>query len=124
VFDYAVGVDVNGLISLPGHSPIDLPEEWTPDHLLLAALVKCSIESLCYHAKRAGHEVRAGGSAAGKVTRRESDGRFAFVEIDCRIDAVLSPPAPNPGELFADAERDCFVGATLTVKPRYQWRVG
>jgi organic hydroperoxide reductase OsmC/OhrA len=124
VFDYAIEVDPDGLISLPGRSPIDLPEGWTADHLLLAALVKCSIESLAYHAERAGHEVRAGGSASGKVTRRESDGRFAFVEIDCRIDAELSPPAADPGELLASAERDCFVGATLTVKPRYQWRVG
>jgi hypothetical protein len=26
-------------------------------------------------------------------------------------------------ELLARAERDCFVGASLTVKPRYSWTV-
>ena len=34
--------------------------------------------------------------------------------------------APKPGdeelaELLAKAERDCFIGASLTVKPTYRW---
>ena len=28
-----------------------------------------------------------------------------------------------PAELTAKAERDCFVGASLTVKPRYEWKL-
>jgi hypothetical protein len=37
-------------------------------------------------------------------------------------------PAPRPseqeaGELFAKAERDCFVGASLTPAPTYTWNV-
>jgi hypothetical protein len=33
---------------------------------------------------------------------------------------------PKPGddelaELLAKAERDCFIGASLTVKPTYRW---
>ena len=30
----------------------------------------------------------------------------------------------DPGELAAKAERDCFVGASLAIKPQYQWRLG
>src|SRR5579871_6360141 len=45
---------------------LDVPPEWTPEHLLLAALVRCSLASFTYHAKRAGLEVgSASGSARG-----------------------------------------------------------
>jgi organic hydroperoxide reductase OsmC/OhrA len=124
VFEYAVAVGSDGATSLPGGATLELPPEWTPDHLLLAALVHCSLQSLAYHARRSGHELRASGSATGRVAVRESDGRYAFAEIDCIIEAALTPPPADPSDLFAKAERDCFVGATLTVKPRYEWRVG
>jgi organic hydroperoxide reductase OsmC/OhrA len=124
VFEYEIEIDPAGRIAIPGTVPLGLPAEWTADHLLLAALVRCSIDSLAYHARRAGHEPsEASGRAAGKVTRRESDSRYAFVEIDCRIDAALTPLPAATDELTAKAERDCFVGATLTVKPRYEWRL-
>ena len=124
LFEYAIEVGSDGVTSLPGGASVVLPAELTPDHLLLAALVHCSIQSLAYHARRAGHELRASGSASGHVTARASDGRYAFVEIACRIEAALTPPAADPLELAARAERDCFVGATLAVKPRYEWRLG
>jgi hypothetical protein len=45
------------------------------------------------------------------------------VEIDVNLDVRLSP---QPGEtelaeLLAKAERDCFIGASLTAKPTYRW---
>ena len=123
VFDYAVEIDRGGRMTIPGGAQIAAPEGWSPDHLLLAALVQCSIESLTYHARRAGHEVRASGFASGTVTKREDDGRYAFVEIECRIDAELTPRSSEVDDLLEKAERDCFVGATLTVKPHYEWRV-
>ena len=121
-FDYAVDVDDSG-IAVSGSPPLALPAEWTADHLLLAALVRCSIESFAYHARRAGHTVQGRGSAAGRVTRRETDGRYAFVSIDCVIRVSISPPLGDALELSEKAERDCFVGATLTIKPRYEWRL-
>jgi organic hydroperoxide reductase OsmC/OhrA len=124
VFDYAVELDANGRASIPDGGGFMTPDAWTADHLLLAALVRCSIDSLVYHARRAGSATRASGSATGRVTKRDSDGRYAFVEIACRIDATLDPPAPEPTELAAKAERDCFVGASLTVAPRYEWHLG
>jgi organic hydroperoxide reductase OsmC/OhrA len=124
VFEYAVEVGPNGATSVPGKASLEFPSGLTPDHLLLAALVHCSLKSLAYHARRSGRALRASGSATGRVTAREGDGRYAFVEIDCRIEAALTPPADDPSELAARAERDCFVGATLAVKPRYEWRLG
>ena len=57
------------------------------------------------------------------MTPRDTDGRFAFVRIKVELDVTLDP-APRPSrELIAKAERDCFVGASLTAKPRYRWTV-
>jgi organic hydroperoxide reductase OsmC/OhrA len=123
VFDYAVEVDRGGRMTIPGGAQIEAPEGWSPDHLLLAALVRCSIESLTHHARRAGHEVRASGFASGTVKQRGGDGRYAFVEIECRIDAQLTPRSNEVDDLVQKAERDCFVSATLTVEPRYEWRI-
>jgi organic hydroperoxide reductase OsmC/OhrA len=123
VLDYAVEVDRGGRMFIPGGAQIDPAEGWSPDHLLLAALVRCSIESLVYHARRAGHEVAATGAAQGRITKRDEDGRYAFVEIAVAVDAQLTPRTNEVDDLVAKAERDCFVGASLTVKPEYTWRV-
>lgn len=123
VFEYAVALGETGVITISDGSALRPPESWTADHLLLAALLRCSIDSLAYHARRAGSTTRASGSASGRITKR-ADGRYAFVEISCAIDATLDPPLADGGELVAKAERDCFVGASLTVKPQYEWRVG
>src|SRR3954453_16974978 len=110
-------------MTIPGGAQSAPAEGWTPDHLPLAALVRCSMESFAFHARRAGHEVAASGEAQGSVTRRESDGRYAFVEIDVRIAAQLPPRATDTADLIEKAERDCFIGATLNLKPRYEWHV-
>ena len=65
----------------------------------------------------------ASGSARGRVTKRASDGRYAFVEIQVEVDAQLSPRSEDPADLAAKAERDCFVGASLSIEPEYTWRV-
>lgn len=122
-FEYAVDVDRGGRMTIPGGAQIAPAEGWTPDHLLLAALVRCSIESFTFHARRGGHDVAAAGEAQGTVTQRESDGRYAFVEIAVRIDAQLTPRVEDSAGLIEKAERDCFVGASLNIKPEYEWHV-
>jgi hypothetical protein len=59
------------------------------------------------------------------VTKRDEDGRYAFVEVACRLDVELEPlpDRETVEELVALAERDCFIGASLTAPPRYEWRV-
>jgi len=123
VFEYAVEVDRGCRMTIPGGAQIAPPEGWSPDHLLLAALVRCSIDAFVYHAHRAGHETVAAGSAHGRITQRESDGRYAFVEVSVEVDATVTPRAEDPADLVAKAQRDCFVGASMTIEPDYTWRV-
>jgi organic hydroperoxide reductase OsmC/OhrA len=123
VFDYAVKLDAEGTMAIPDGSGFRAPSGWTADHLLLAALLRCSLDSLAYHARRAGSTTLASASASGRVTKRRSDERYAFTEIAIHIEATLEPPVADADALAAKAERDCFVGSSLTVKPLYDWRL-
>lgn len=123
VLDYAVELDRGGRLTIPGGGQLVAPEGWSPDHLLLAALVRCSIDSFAYHARRAGHEAAASGSARGTVTQSGDDGRYRFVEIDVRVDVQLVPRTTEAEALIEKAERDCFVGASLALEPNYEWHV-
>jgi organic hydroperoxide reductase OsmC/OhrA len=123
---YAVDLSASGDITDENGVVLTAPSEWSPEHLLLAALVACSLKSLRYHAKRASVDVRsATGSARTLVTKRETDGRYALVETDVEL-AVETDPEPDPtalAELLALAERDCFIGSSLTAEPSYRWSV-
>jgi organic hydroperoxide reductase OsmC/OhrA len=124
-FRYAIGLDRAGRVTAEGRSPLELDPAWTPEHLLLASLVRCTLQSLRFHAGLEGVDFVASASASGMVTKRPEDGRYAFVEIDVELVLELEP-APPGDELDAriqKAERDCFVGASLTLPPRYYWRV-
>ena len=123
-FTYAVAVDRDWTArSERGGSPIPAEEAWTPEHLVLAGLARCTLTSLRYHARRIGVEVRGSAEAQGEVTQRTTDGRYAFVRLKVALDVTLEPTPPSVRELVAKAERDCFVGASLTAKPRYSWIV-
>jgi uncharacterized OsmC-like protein len=123
---YAVGLSASGELTDENGVVLDAPPVWSPEHLLLAALVGCSLKSLRHHAKRGSIDVRsASGGARTLVTRRETDGRYAMVETAVEL-AVDIDPEPDPtalAELLALAERDCFVGSSLTAKPDYRWTV-
>jgi uncharacterized OsmC-like protein len=122
-FEYAVDVDESGAGSSEAGTRVSPPEGWTPEHLVLLALGRCTLSSLRYHARRAGVEASGRASARGAVTRREEDGRFGLVEADVLLDVTLVPAPDGVGDLLMKAERDCFVGASLRVSPRYRWRV-
>jgi organic hydroperoxide reductase OsmC/OhrA len=123
-FTYAVSLDRDGgATSDEGGSPLPNEEAWSPEHLVLAGLARCTLTSLAYHARRV--TVESGGSAAasGEVTQRTTDGRYAFVRVRVDLDVTLEPAPANVRELLSKAERDCFVGASLTARPRYRWTV-
>jgi uncharacterized OsmC-like protein len=123
-FRYAVDLLEGGAVRTEDGVPLGEGPEWTPEHLVLAGLIRCSLESLRFHARRGGIEVAgATGSARAMVTKRESDERYAMVEAEVALDVRLrpSPGEDELAELLAKAERDCFVGASLTVKPAYRW---
>jgi uncharacterized OsmC-like protein len=124
-FRYAIGLDRTGRVTADGQSPLELNAAWTPEHLVLAGLVRCTLQSLRFHAAPLEIDFVAGGSAAAVITRRADDGRYAFVEIDVKLDLELDPVPPGEelAALLAKAERDCFIGASLKPSPRYRWTV-
>lgn len=122
--EYAVALADDGSLRAEDGTVLDPPAAWSPEHLLLAGLVRCSLKSLRHHAKRAGIEVAtASGSARARVAKRESDGRYAIADTEVALDVRLVPRPDDPSELLAKAERDCFVGSSLTETPRYRWAV-
>ena len=124
-FRYAIGLDRTGRVTADGQSPLELDAAWTPEHLVLAGLVRCSLQSLRFHAAPLEIDFVADGSATAVITRREDDGRYGFVEIDVKLDLELDPVPPGEelAALLAKAESDCFVGASLKPSPSYSWRV-
>jgi uncharacterized OsmC-like protein len=110
---HAVDLRDGGSLRTEDGTALEVEPEWSPEHLLLAALIRCSLKSLAYHAQHRGITVEhPHGSARSLITRRELD-------LDVRL-------SPQPGEtelaeLLAKAERDCFIGASLTVNPTYRW---
>ena len=123
---YGVDLTTSGGLTDENGIGLDVPAVWTPEHLLLAALIRCSLKSLRYHADRRDVDVRSAfGSSQTLVTKRETDDRYALVETAVELAVTLEPqPGPDAlAELLALAERDCFVGSSLTAKPRYRWVV-
>ena len=127
VFDFAVTVDEAwDARSERGGDPLAVNDpHWAPEHLVLASLARCSLTSLRYHCRRAGVALTSRASARGTVTRRDGDGRFAFVEIALEADVAFEPKPDEAtvADLLMKGERDCFVGASLTAQPTYEWRV-
>ena len=125
VLEFEASIDADGGLAAEGCPPLTLPPEWAAEHLLLAALLRCSLSSLRYHARRDGIEARGGGTARGTITRRERDGRYAFVNVEAELDVELEPPPSDDAirELLEQAERGCFIGASLTTTTSYRWTV-
>lgn len=123
---YAVEVTAAGQLTEENGVALELPLEWSPEHLLLAALVRCSLKSLRYHAKYEHVAVRsASGTSRTLVTKRETDDRYALVETEVELAVELDrEPEPDAlAKLLELAERDCFIGSSLTAKPSYRWTV-
>jgi organic hydroperoxide reductase OsmC/OhrA len=115
-FRYSIALDRAGRVTADGQAP---------EHLVLEGLARCTLESLRFHANRAGVDFVASTKAAALVTRPAPGERYAFVEIDVEIELELEPVPPEAAlrELLELAERDCFVGASLRPHPNYHWRV-
>jgi organic hydroperoxide reductase OsmC/OhrA len=126
VLEFDVSVDRERTArSARGGSPFPREEEWSSEHLLLAALVRCTLTSFDYHVRRAGLTAVGSGEAHGVVTRRETDALYAFVAIEARYDVEIddAPAHEVVRELLERAERGCFVGNSLTARPVYRWTV-
>ncbi len=122
-FEYAASIGRDGALCAEERDRLDPGETWTPEHLVLAALCRCTLSSLRFHAERDGLRAAGTAAASGVVTKREEGGRYAFVELLCGLDVTIEPPPADLRDLLARAERDCFVAASLTVPVEYEWRV-
>jgi len=123
---YAVELTAAGELKEENGVTLEVPAGWSPEHLLIAALIRCSLKSLRYHATRRHLDVgTASGSGRTLVTKRETDGRYATIdtEVDLAVELEPEPGSDGLGDLLAMAERDCFVGSSLTAGPRYRWTV-
>ena len=123
-FDVSVDSDRTAHSGLGG-AAIAADDAWWAEHLVLAGLARCTLTSLDYHAHRANLESAGSAKARGVVTKRGSDGRYAFVEVEVELDVDLEPGPDEEAvlDLVSRAERDCFVGSSLTAEPRYSWTV-
>ncbi|HEV3478821.1 MAG TPA: OsmC family protein [Gaiellaceae bacterium] len=123
-FDYWITLEEDGKLSADGE-PVDLREEVSAEHLLLAALARCSLSSLSYFARQKGLQAHGSAFASGTVTRRADDDRYGFTNFECRMEIELEGEIPDAElrPLLESAEWGCFVGASLNPAPRYQWRV-
>jgi organic hydroperoxide reductase OsmC/OhrA len=121
---YAIAVGRDARATQEEGGALSWEGDWTPEHLVLAALARCSVIALEYHARRESLTVDAAAACNGVVGPR-NDGTWGFLEIDCEIDVTLTPepPATRFPALAARAERGCFVGQSLTAKPRYRWTI-
>ena len=126
VLEFDVNVDRDRTArSGRGGGPITPDENWSSEHLVLAGLVRCTLTSLDYSARRAGLDVAASGRAHGVVTKREADGLYAFVAIESHFEVALDPGTDPSAvrDLVARAEKGCFVGNSLVARPSYHWTV-
>lgn len=123
---YAVELTPGGEMTDENGVVLEVPPEWSPEHLLLAGLLRCSLKSLRHHAERRGVAVEStSANSRTLVTKREADDCYALVETEVELAVELGPePEPDAlAELLELAERDCFVGSSLTAKPSYRWVV-
>jgi organic hydroperoxide reductase OsmC/OhrA len=123
-FEYWINLDEGGDLTADGQ-PVDLGEEVTAEHLLLASLARCSLQSLAYFARLKGLQARGSAFASGTVTRRGADDRYGFADIVCRMDVQLEGELADDQlkPLLDSAEWGCFVGASLDPAPSYKWRI-
>ena len=124
--EFAYAVDLKDTLRAEDGTPIGDNVSWTPEHLLLAALMRCTLKSLDHHVRRAGNAVVSqSGSARALFAKRESDGRYAVADVEVELEVRLRDQTGDDElrDLVAKAERDCFIGASLTEKPRYTWSI-
>jgi hypothetical protein len=123
---YAVSLSPEGRFQAEDGTDLDVADSWTAEHLMLAALIRCAIESLRYSARKAGANItEASGSGRALVRKRDSDGRYAVVRADVTLDVAFDPKPERPvlADVLSWAERGCFIGSSLTAKPVYRWNV-
>ncbi len=123
--EYAVTMDRDSRLVIPGGPALDAGEDWTPESPAAGRRGALRGRKLAFHAARAGATASATVRADAHVARRDADGRHAVTAPELVLDATIdpAPEARDLGRLLARAERDCFIGASLAAGPRYRWTI-
>jgi organic hydroperoxide reductase OsmC/OhrA len=109
--------------------PEDVPygdaTAWSPEHLFLASLTSCTLLAFLAHASNAEIDVLSyTADVTGTITRRKSDGRYAFVAIELRPRVVVGAgQGDDAEEITPKAERDCFISAGTTADISVHWDI-
>jgi len=98
---------------------------WSPEHLFLASLSSCTLLAFLAHAANAEIDVVSyTADVSGTITRRLSDGRYAFVEIRLQPHVVVAAGQVEAAEaITSKAERDCFISAGTTAEIVVSWDI-
>ena len=109
----------------PPDFPLGETDRWSPEHLFLASISSCTMLSFLAHASHRELVVTGYTAAAtGVVTRRASDGRYAFVSVDLHPRVTMSAGQREAAEaLTAKAERDCFISASTNATVTTTWEI-
>jgi organic hydroperoxide reductase OsmC/OhrA len=112
-------------VAPPEDFPFGDPTAWSPEHLFLASLTSCTLLAFLAHAANAELDVLSyAADVTGTITRRKSDGRYAFVAVDLAPRVVVGAGQREAAEeLTPKAERDCFISAGTTAEITVQWDI-
>ena len=109
--------------------PEDFPHgdagAWSPEHLFLASLSSCTMLAFLAHAANGELDVASyTADVSGTITRRTSDGRYAFVEVVLTPQIVVGRGQADAARgLTSKAERDCFISAGTTAEIDVRWEI-
>jgi organic hydroperoxide reductase OsmC/OhrA len=100
------------------------PGIWSPEDLLVAAVVSCYAVTLDSIAEHRGFELRrVDVTGAGHVTRR-GEGRIGFVVIELAVDLMVAPGFEHEAERAAQAaKKSCLIAHALEIPVELELRV-
>lgn len=112
-------------VAPPADFPFGDATSWSPEQLFLASLSSCTLLAFLAHAANGEIDVDSyTAEVSGTITRRPSDGRYAFVQVVLVPRVVVGPgQAEAARALTPKADRDCFISAGTTAEIDVRWEI-
>jgi organic hydroperoxide reductase OsmC/OhrA len=112
-------------VAPPEDFPFGDATAWSPEHLFLASLSSCTLLAFLAHAANGEIDVASyTADVSGTITRRKSDGRYAFVDVVLEPHVVVGPGQAEAAHgITSKAERDCFISAGTTADIDVRWDI-
>jgi organic hydroperoxide reductase OsmC/OhrA len=108
--------------------PPDFPAgdeaSWSPEHLFLASIQSCTMQSFLAHCAHNGLEVVSYRSSADGSISRNADRRYAFQTVSMVVYVRMAGGHAAAARGLTDkAQRDCFISASTTAEVSTDWRI-